>query len=434
MRMLRVASRTASSRRPRRVMLRPSRLAALMTALVAGCTSLGTGAAPSGHDAPAASIPVVPLRVPAIAADTTREVVIAPGVTNRYYWQTSGPFAIHVLEVDRAACWTPAVLKPDTVAVGRAGTSTMLSRSGSADTVAAVNADFFLFAPPGVPTGAHVDDGRVITGPMARPALVVDGSQRVHFMRLYATGRAGAGVDTTTVTEWNRMPLTQLGAFDHRWGAAIDTGLGVARVAVGADGRVVGVHPGGVQVPIPSGGWVLVAARTAPSAVKDWVRARRNREAIRVETSLLPFHPHDAVGGFPMLAVDSMPAPALDSAHTQALGRVRHPRTAVGVGEGGRRLLLVVVDGRQPGYSAGMTLPELARLMLDLGARDALNLDGGGSSAMAVRDADGAVRVVNRPSDPTGERAVANALAVVRDLRPSPPSAATPAPCGPAGR
>ena len=80
-------------------------------------------------------------------------------------------------------------------------------------------------------------------------------------------------------------------------------------------------------------------------------------------------------------------------------------------------LFLVVVDGRQPGYSVGMSLAELAEFMrmrlADFAlarenAYQALNLDGGGSATMVVGE-----QVVNSPSDPTGERPVANALLVV---------------------
>jgi hypothetical protein len=78
----------------------------------------------------------------------------------------------------------------------------------------------------------------------------------------------------------------------------------------------------------------------------------------------------------------------------------RHPRTAAGVSRDGRTLLLAVADGRQPGWSVGLTLPELARLMVEAGAWNAVNLDGGGSSAMWYRDpGSGAGRVLNRPSD-----------------------------------
>ena len=85
----------------------------------------------------------------------------------------------------------------------------------------------------------------------------------------------------------------------------------------------------------------------------------------------------------------------------------RHPRTLAGLRSDGT-LLLVAVDGRRAGWSAGVTLPEAARVMRALGARDALNLDGGGSTAMTVRG-----RVVSRPSDPTGERPVSDALVVL---------------------
>ena len=74
----------------------------------------------------------------------------------------------------------------------------------------------------------------------------------------------------------------------------------------------------------------------------------------------------------------------------------------------------MTVDGRQPGYSMGMTLRELAGLMRALGATDAINLDGGGSTAMALRNGMGGAVLGNHPSDKEGERAVANALVVVR--------------------
>lgn len=75
----------------------------------------------------------------------------------------------------------------------------------------------------------------------------------------------------------------------------------------------------------------------------------------------------------------------------------RHPRTAIGVSDDGSRLLIMVVDGRQDGWSVGVTLPELADALIERGAWDAVNLDGGGSSALLVRDGDEVVG--NRPSD-----------------------------------
>ena len=81
------------------------------------------------------------------------------------------------------------------------------------------------------------------------------------------------------------------------------------------------------------------------------------------------------------------------------VGGAVHPRTAIGVNRDGSVIWLVVVDGRQPQYSEGMNLHELGSLMLKLGCWDATNMDGGGSSIMGTRAADGRLSVTNSPSD-----------------------------------
>ena len=96
-------------------------------------------------------------------------------------------------------------------------------------------------------------------------------------------------------------------------------------------------------------------------------------------------------------------------------GKVRHPRTVVGLDGTGTKLILLVVDGRKPGTAAGMSYDELAAEMLRLGCRDALNLDGGGSSVMAVRGAaTDKLKILNEPSDGR-ERAVVNVLGISAD-------------------
>jgi hypothetical protein len=98
---------------------------------------------------------------------------------------------------------------------------------------------------------------------------------------------------------------------------------------------------------------------------------------------------YDAMGGMPILVQDGrVVAENCSSAFCR-----RNPRTAIGFTASGR-VLMVVIDGRQPRWSVGSSLGELARFMIDLGAVHALNLDGGGASAMWV---DG--ELVNRPSD-----------------------------------
>ena len=99
---------------------------------------------------------------------------------------------------------------------------------------------------------------------------------------------------------------------------------------------------------------------------------------------------------------------------TGAFFSERAPRTAIGIRPDGD-LLLVIVDGRQSGYSIGMTPRELAQHLISLGAIDAANLDGGGSSALAVHGLP-----ASRPSDAAGERAVGSGLVVVRRGTPAP--------------
>ncbi|HSM62257.1 MAG TPA: phosphodiester glycosidase family protein [Longimicrobiales bacterium] len=118
----------------------------------------------------------------------------------------------------------------------------------------------------------------------------------------------------------------------------------------------------------------------------------------------------ELVGGYPELLDRGARVGDLGVGERPSFAASRHPRTAVGWDPSRARLILLVVDGRQAPYSVGMTLPELTLLLEAFGAREALNLDGGGSSVMVVL---GAAR--NRPSDETGERAVVNALALVRD-------------------
>ena len=75
----------------------------------------------------------------------------------------------------------------------------------------------------------------------------------------------------------------------------------------------------------------------------------------------------------------------------------RHPRTAVGVSQDRKTVFFVVVDGRQEGFSIGATYNDLGVIFERLGAYEALNLDGGGSTTMVIRDAADQPKVLNRP-------------------------------------
>jgi len=120
----------------------------------------------------------------------------------------------------------------------------------------------------------------------------------------------------------------------------------------------------------------------------------------------------EAVGGFPDLIDGGARVGDLEVAQRPSFAAVRHPRSGVGFDSATGQLWIVVVDGRQMPHSAGMSLPEFASLFEALGADEALNLDGGGSTALVIGDGP-----VNHPSDATGERAVVNALALFQNPR-----------------
>jgi hypothetical protein len=179
-------------------------------------------------------------------------------------------------------------------------------------------------------------------------------------------------------------------------------------VAVDAAGRVVGSKESTGGTVIPRGGFVVAASGKAA----EWLRGKTT---LHVDLSLEPStaagkacKPTDIVGAGPLLVRDGkveVTEEKFDHAVT------RHPRTAFAVTKQGH-FLFVTVDGRQSS-SVGMTLAEWADELLSMGAVEAINLDGGGSTTMVVN---GVIR--NSPSD-RRERTVSDALLIysIPDLK-----------------
>jgi hypothetical protein len=361
-----------------------------------------------------APVPAVPF-----ATDTVRAQFLRAGVTRWFIYSASGPWAIHALVIDRDACYSALAVKGAAGAVGREKTSAMLEQlRRSADVAGGVNADFFLFAPPGVPTNLLVSHGRVVTGPSSHPVLAFDSLRAPHLADFHAEGSIAAMGRRYDIAAWNRGAPSGIALYDDAWGASTDTLSNVVEVVLdrrGA-GRVTLVDTMTAGVGIRSGRVVLVGRGAEARAA---LLSLRVGDSVRVQVALRPFHPIEAVGGRPLLLRDSAIVAEVDTEGAPGFATGRHPRTAVGIARNGRRLLLVVVDGRQKGYSDGMTLRELAGTMRGLGARDAINLDGGGSTTLVYADpaASGTLRIANRPSDPAGERPVGDALAIVRGCR-----------------
>lgn len=138
---------------------------------------------------------------------------------------------------------------------------------------------------------------------------------------------------------------------------------------------------------------------------EGFVAVGKRRAEIQQRTMDVERWMSGAVAGWPMLVKDCEVIADLPGSDT--FTRAPHPRTAAALSMDGKTLFLVVVEGRTED-AAGVTLPELAAFLHDeLGACQAMNLDGGGSSAMWIRD-----RIVNRPSDGV-ERKVGNHLGLI---------------------
>jgi hypothetical protein len=182
-----------------------------------------------------------------------------------------------------------------------------------------------------------------------------------------------------------------------------------------ASGRPLRIARGpldGGKTPIPPDGFVLSFGGRSPPPSLAGLKA-----GARVD--LLPTYSPtggdpqpwaratDIIGGAGLLARGgTYIADWTGEEFSPGFAELRHPRTMIGVDEGGA-IWLVTVDGRQPKLSSGMSLAELQSLARRLGLVDALNLDGGGSTTMWVTG-----KVVNSPSDAAGPRKVSDALLV----------------------
>jgi hypothetical protein len=351
------------------------------------------------------------LAAPAAAAPRT----LWPGVTfdTGVQFTPNGPVAINILTGPRPGGTTslaPA-LSNDT-STGTETLTAMQRRIAPTATTAGVNGDFFTFE-SGLPSGVLMREGQVASPPSndrASAGVTTDGTLDVRRVSFVGTWQ-GSGA-RRTLNRFNK-PLSGSGIalYTQAWGPATPAVPGATAAVLfpfpasvpNADlaAPVVEVRTGGGAVPIPPGGAVLVAAGPAAAALTA------EAPAGQLVTSRLLFKPDwpgvvAAIGGGPQIVRDGAAVfRAGELFATSQLGP-RAPRSAIGQLADGR-IVLVAVDGRQPGYSIGMTNFELAQALVRLGAVTGMAFDGGGSTTMAF---DGAL--LNRPAGP--ERSISTAL------------------------
>jgi large repetitive protein len=376
---------------------------------------------------PVAGAATAPL--PAQAA--TRSLAI--GVTYRYEWRGEGPWAIHSVEIARWACGVSAhAIKAGTGLTALAPTSELARGpwASARPALAAINGDFFRADPLGVPEGPQISFGEPVAAegshgpsvsarfgaPQAAFGVLAGGAAFVGEARLEGAASSTSG-GQFPLARVNAPPgQDSLALFNRHGGVATSADAGVLEVAIRlVDRAPAGGEPArGVVLAIDSlpAGLALDADRLVLAGrgrAASWIRLLAPGDTLSWTVAVGGFAEPvtELIGGFPRLLRQG--ATVLHEVPTlrPAFSEERHPRSAVGLRPDGT-VVLLAVDGRRPGYSEGMTLPELATLLHELRVTEALNLDGGGSTTLVVQG-----QVANRPSDAGGERPVTNALVVL---------------------
>ncbi|RCK69949.1 hypothetical protein DT076_08020 [Desertihabitans brevis] len=375
----------------------PARLTAFAAALLAAALAVGLlPAAADDHGRPELTGSSSTL-----LQQATHDVAPGLAITSFQRLQPQGWVTGHVMTADLD---TPS-LSLDVVDGGTVSASnqTVSELAGQADAVAAVNGDYFDINASGAPVGTNVSStgGLRTAAPEPRESLTVtDEKAAVQQLMSAATVRVdGVELDVPAVNSpsWR---ADQLALFTPVWGAhpvgsLLTAGEDVRAVEL-VDGRVTRVlDAAALAEPLAEGTSVLVGRGAASARLAGVEPGQPVQVSLEVSADV-----DLAVGGAQRLLVDG---------EVTGVDQATAARTAVGVSQDGTRLWVVAVDGRQAD-AHGMTLQELAALLDDLGAWNAVNLDGGGSTAMVARPAgERDLRLVNRPSDGS-ERLDANAL------------------------
>jgi len=359
---------------------------------------------------------------PAGQSSGLKSEVIAPGIEHiqiiRGYKsekEATGPWFINLLRIDLTRARLRMVHAMDE-AVGLETVSSLAARYGA---LAAVNSGYFRTTGTyrGDSVGIEVLNGRLLSesnNVRAAAGLIErEGKQELIFGHIKFAGQIIAGQAKLAIDGLNRpRGDNELIIFTPEFHRTTLTDPNGLELIVRRE-RIVERRDLKGSSTIPADGYVISVAGTA----RQWalerlhvgMRVRLNLNWSPTETETADFWKQAAniIGGGPQLikngrveitnaAEKILPAFVSDF----------HPRTAIARLKSGQ-ILLLAVDGRQPGVSAGMPLTMLADLLIEFGAVEAINLDGGGSTTMVIRN-----KLVNKPSDATGERPVSDAILV----------------------
>lgn len=333
---------------------------------------------------------------------------LAAGVSHGYMREATaaGPMVVQILRADPRQVAIRAVLATNTAngGFGRATPSAIAKALGA---IAAVNGSFFNYTTH-EPAGLVVLDGQLVaSSPLRRSVFGVryDGSCFVDD----GTARAAVLLDSGREIEMQRVNRRVQGdrwtLYTSHYGRSTRTPIAFDRYEVAIDATGLVIEAANGDLPIPAGGSVVSASGTAAGELSEAL-APGDRALVYTRLPGIWEGVRYAVGGGPTIVKGGRAhVTAREEGFDLHVASGRAPRTAIGYTRSGE-VLMVTVDGRKAEHSVGCTLNELARLMLKLGAVEAMNLDGGGSSTMVVGG-----KAVNRVSAGK-ERYVSNVIGV----------------------
>jgi exopolysaccharide biosynthesis protein len=334
------------------------------------------------------------------------------------------PVVVNLLRLDLSKVRLDVVHAMD-AAIGTETTSSMATRHGA---IAAINAGFFrldksIFA--GDSMGVLKINGRLFSESYAeriallivnRPNLTEIGLAHLNLSHCFLI--KGQCMDVGLNRERKENDAVIYTPDFHRTTLTASDGLEV----IVKNGRISEIVDRQGSSLIPSDGFVLSVNGQKRKEILPFIKPKAKVGFGWINSSpgaliskkspvdgvyLQSFKAEDIVGGVPQLIKNGVIKITWEQEKSsKAFIETRHPRTAVAKLKDGK-FLIVTVDGRQPGVSVGMNLNELAEMLLEFGASDAMNLDGGGSTTMFLGG-----KIVNQPSDKEGERKVSDAILV----------------------
>ena len=337
--------------------------------------------------------------------------------------ETQSPLSIHLLEVDLKNIAISNALALDQI-LGKEKTSSLAARYGA---VAAVNGGFFKVSGnhQGDLAGFFVKDGVILSEPVYRHSsfgfCLRKGKQVPVFDQIKQSSAIitsrGKAIPISGINRQRGNSETVVYT-PHFGRTTLTDSSGVEFVV--QNETVKDIRRGAGSSLIPAQGFVISASSPVPA--RRILATLNIGTRVAIEHRLTSLRAHQQVSVEGCSYVSAGPTLVLaGEKQTDFLNESKsfgagfslkwHPRTAVAL-RGDGTLLFVVVDGRQPELSVGMTLPELADFLIQRDANTAYNLDGGGSSTMVV---DG--KIVNSPSDRSRERPVSDAILLFEKIQ-----------------